>query len=55
MAKGEKWYAYLEVALESEWFNNQTYVDTLNKEAIQKFIQITYGAYHNKVGDRFVR
>lgn len=53
VAKGEKWYAYLEVASESEWFNNQTYVDTLNKEAIQKFIQITYGAYHNKVGDRF--
>lgn len=32
--KGKKWYAYIKTAQESPWYNNQTYVDTLNKEAI---------------------
>lgn len=52
-AKGVKWYAYLEVHTPSAWFNNQTYVDTLNKEAIEKFIEITYETYKKHVGDEF--
>lgn len=50
---GDRWYAYLETASESEWFNNQTYVDTLNPEAIRSFINITYEAYKAKVSDAF--
>lgn len=50
---GTKWYAYIKTADESPWFNNQTYVDTLSKEAIDEFINITYGSYENAVGTEF--
>ena len=33
-AKHDKWYAYLEINAETPWFNNQTYVNTLDEEAI---------------------
>ena len=52
-AAHEKWYAYLEQNSESGWFNNQTYVDTLNKKAMQRFIDITYEAYNRTIGDEF--
>lgn len=51
--KGTKWYAYIKTADESGWFNNQTYVDTLSKEAIDEFIKITYDRYKECVGDEF--
>lgn len=50
---GIKWYAYLEVAQPSAWFNNQTYVDTLNPEAIQQFILTTYERYKQCIEDEF--
>lgn len=50
---GDKWYAYVVTESENPWYNNQTYVDTLNKEAIDKFIDITYEAYEKSVGDKF--
>ncbi|MGL6175251.1 MAG: hypothetical protein ACRC1P_11660, partial [Cellulosilyticaceae bacterium] len=53
MPIGDKWYAYLEVSTESSWFNNETYVDTLNEEAMQKFIELTYEAYKNKISNEF--
>ena len=49
----EKWYAYVEQNSESGWYNNQTYVDTLNKKAMQRFIDITYEAYNRTIGDEF--
>ena len=52
-AAHEKWYAYLEQNSESGWFNNQTYVNTLDKKAMQRFIEITYEAYHRTIGDEF--
>ncbi|MBQ1955453.1 MAG: hypothetical protein II350_06900 [Clostridia bacterium] len=52
-AKGTKWYAYVETPNPSPWYNNQTYVNTLDKKAIDKFIEITYEAYLKKVGDEF--
>ncbi|NLK39022.1 MAG: hypothetical protein GX303_02070 [Clostridiales bacterium] len=51
--KGTKWYAYLETPLPTPWFNNQTYVNTLDKAAIDKFIEVTYEAYKKQVGDEF--
>ncbi|MBR3589219.1 MAG: hypothetical protein IKL16_06605 [Clostridia bacterium] len=39
------WYAYLEVSKPSAWFNNQTYVDTLNPEAMKKFVEVTHQRY----------
>lgn len=48
-----RWYAYALTAEPSPWYNGQTYVDTLNPEAIQAFIDITYEAYDKTVGERF--
>lgn len=52
-AKGDKWYAYVRCAKESGWFNNQTYVDTLSKEAIDEFINITHERYKECIGEDF--
>ena len=53
VAAHEKWYAYMEVAKDSAWHNGQAYVDTLNKAAIDRFIEITYESYLNAVGEEF--
>ncbi len=52
-AKGTKWYAYMDYAPKTSWFNNQSYIDTMNKDAMDKFIDVTYEAYNKKVGDEF--
>ncbi|MGI5893484.1 MAG: hypothetical protein ACOX6P_02720 [Candidatus Merdivicinus sp.] len=52
-ALGMKWYAYLETPLTDAWYNNQTYVNTLSKEAISKFIEVTYETYKKSIGDDF--
>jgi hypothetical protein len=49
----DTWYAYVELNPTSEWFNSETYVDTLSKLAIARFIEITHHAYKDKVGDEF--
>ena len=46
-------YVYVVTAEESPWFNNQTYVDTLNPAAMRKFIDITYNSYYRAEGDNF--
>ncbi len=48
-----RWYAYVETANASPWFNNQTYVDTLNKKAIDAFIRTTHDRYAATVGADF--
>lgn len=52
-AEGAVWYAYLETEQASPWFNHQTYVDTLNKAAITRFIETTHERYAATVGDFF--
>lgn len=52
-AQGEKWYAYLRVAGDQSWFNNEAYVDTLYKPAIEQFCQVTHEKYKEKVGEYF--
>lgn len=47
------WWAYLEVAEETAWYNYQTYVNTLDKEAIEYFVGLTHDAYYKSVGDEF--
>ena len=37
-ARGQKWYAYAEYAAPSAWFNNQAYIDTLNRSAVEYFV-----------------
>ncbi len=52
-AEGTKWYAFLELANPSSWYNGQTYLDTLNNKAVKKFIEVTHEKYKDKVGDEF--
>lgn len=47
------WYAYLEVTGDNAWFNNQSYVDPLNKKAIERFIEETHEKYKAVVGEEF--
>lgn len=52
-AKYIKQYAYVSYAKESGWFNNQAYVDTLSKDAIQEFINLTHEKYKEIIGAYF--
>ena len=52
-AQGTKWYAYVETPLPDPWFNNQTYINTLDPAAIRRFIEVTYERYLETVGEDF--
>ena len=52
-AKGTKWYAYLKIHAPSSWYNNQTYLDTLNPKAVQRFVDVTHERYKEVIGDEF--
>ena len=52
-ARGTKWYAYVETPNPSPWYNGQTYVNTLDKAAMERFIQVTYERYLETVGGDF--
>ena len=52
-AAGTKWYVYVCTMARTGWFNGETYVDTLDGEAIREFIRVTYDAYDNAVGKEF--
>lgn len=49
----QKWYAYLEISGSSAWFNNQAYLNTLDRSAVERFIEVTHDAYNNALGDSF--
>lgn len=49
------WYVLLELDEGDPWFNNQTYVNTLDKAAIQRFIALTHERYFARLGDEFSR
>ena len=51
--KNDVWYAYLETAGDSPWFNFEAYVDTLSKEAMDEFVKITHERYKETVGEYF--
>ncbi len=51
--QGVKWYAYCFTEEDREWWNGQSYVDTMDKEAVSRFIEITYDKYKAKVGEGF--
>ena len=52
-AQGDKWYAEQKINEPDSWHNNQTYVDTLNPDAIRRFIEVTHEQYKKAVGDEF--
>lgn len=47
------WAASLEISGESPWYNNQSYVDTLNPEATRRFIEVTHEQYAREFGEDF--
>ncbi len=51
--QGKLWYAYILTNESTPWYNGQAYVDTLNKEAMDRFIELTYEGYKNAVGEHF--
>lgn len=53
--RGMVWNAYLETAEPVPWFNHQTYVNTLDRQAIKRFIEVTHERYAKAVGDYFGR
>lgn len=50
---GVIWYAYLKTEAPRSFLNNAPYVDTLNRQAVDRFARITYGCYQQTVGDFF--
>lgn len=52
-AEGTKWYAYLKIHTPSAWYNNQTYVNTLDKKSIERFVEVTHEKYKEKIGGSF--
>lgn len=52
-AAGTKWYAFLEIHQPDSWYNDRTYLDTLNKDAVERFIQVTHERYKETIGDEF--
>lgn len=46
-------YVYLESNPPSEWFNGETYIDTLSQDAMSAFIKSTHDKYRSKVGKDF--
>ncbi len=51
--EGTLWSVWRMIPVQSAWHNNQTYVDTLNKKAIECFIEVTHKKYYDTVGGDF--
>ncbi|WP_394925384.1 hypothetical protein [uncultured Robinsoniella sp.] len=47
------WTASLEISGDTPWFNNQAYVNSLDKDAINRFIELTHEAYYRELGQDF--
>ena len=47
------WYAYLEIEKESPWFNNQTYVNTLDKKANERYKEVVGNEFGGAVQSIF--
>ena len=52
-AEGRLYYAFVAVNGNTRWYNNQAYVDVMNRDAIDRFIEVTHEAYKNAVGKEF--
>ena len=52
-AKTSIWSAYLETTPEDSWFNGQTNVDTFNRQAIERFIEVTHERFASALGKYF--
>ena len=54
---GEKgpriWTASLEISGDTPWFNDQAYVNTLDKKAVDRFIELTHEVYYRELQEDF--
>ncbi len=53
VGSANEWFTDLVVDTPSARYNDATYVDTLNSEAIQYFIRVTHEVYRNRIGKHF--
>lgn len=51
--RGRIWYLYEVMERETPWCNNQTYVDTLNTDAVKDFIAKTHERYSDALQEEF--
>lgn len=49
----QEWFAYLEVSGDNPWFNNEAYLNTLDKKAVERFIEVTHDKYYELLGEEF--
>jgi hypothetical protein len=45
--------AYLAVAGDDPWYNNEAYLNTLDKKAVARFIELTHEKYKARLGESF--
>ncbi|MBR7119983.1 MAG: hypothetical protein IKC77_07290 [Lentisphaeria bacterium] len=51
---GEKLFRFVRVVSgDNSWFNGEAYLDTMNPEAVDKFIEVTHEAYRREIADKF--
>lgn len=50
---GNTWEAYLEISGNTPWFNDQAYVNTLDKKAIRRFLDVTHEQYYAHFAENF--
>ena len=46
-------YFFMQTAQRNEWYNGETYIDTLNPAAVDAFISVTHEEYRKAVGHEF--
>ncbi|MCL2407402.1 MAG: hypothetical protein FWC95_05680 [Defluviitaleaceae bacterium] len=51
--EGNVWDAYIEIQGDNTWFNNQAYLDTMSKKAVDRFIGVTHERYYETLKDSF--
>ncbi len=44
---------YWQLNEKSSWFNGETYLDTMNPEAVQRFVEVTHEHYLGEIGEHF--
>lgn len=49
----KEWFAYLEISGDNPWFNNQAYLNTLDKKAVEKFVEVTHEKYFECLKQEF--
>ena len=50
---GDYYTFYWEYMECSSWYNGETYLDTLNPEAVQEFVNVTHEEYFKRYADKF--